>query len=133
MELLNGKDYKQFSDLPLQQFDHFSFSVYVLDRNWNYLYVNEFVKKNLGSKGQSLVGQNMWASFPELTVDPTFMVLKANTEKGVDTQVLTTSPLTSQRLSITGRVLSDCSLFTSTVLPKKEELLHELRNVLEKK
>ena len=133
MDEFNNSTYTQYSDLPLEKFNSYNFSVYVLDREWNYLFVNKFVSSNLGVKAEDLVGQNMWKVFKELTVDPAFVQLRANTDKGKDSQIVTTSPLYSLRLSISGRILSDCNLFTSTILPKKEELLHELRNVLVKK
>jgi hypothetical protein len=133
MDEFNTFNYTQYSDLPLEKFDSFNFSVYVLDKEWNYLFVNLFVTQNLGVKGHDLVGKNMWQVFPELKAAPAFIQLKTNTDKGLDSQIVAASPLNSQRLSISGRILNDCNLFTSTILPKKEELLHELRNVLVKK
>ena len=128
----NTSRFGQFSDLTLEHFNSLKFSVYVLDFNWNYLFVNDFVKQNLVEKAEDLVGKNMWAEFPELAVDPSFILLKKNTEKGLDTNIVTTSPINSQRLNIVGKPLKDCYFFFSTILPNKDELINELRGQLEK-
>jgi hypothetical protein len=130
MSMFSEKRYTQFVDIDLEELNGLSFSVYVVDKSWTYLFVNDFVSKNLGTRGSNLTGKNMWQMFPELVADPGFMTLRTNTEKGVNTSIITTSPINAQRLSITGLVLKDCTLFTSTILPKKEELLHELRGAL---
>lgn len=119
-----------FEELPLAHFDEMKFSVYVLNPEWKYLFVNKFVKENLGSRSYDILGKNMWATFPELAADPSFIQLKTNMEKGLISSFITISPLTSQRLNITGHPLKDCYFFTSSILPKKEDLINELRQSL---
>jgi hypothetical protein len=104
----------------------------VLDRHWRYLYVNSFVKTNLGKRGENLKGKNMWREFDVLGNDLSFLSLKHKAENGINSELTTYSPLTRQRLFIRGYVLKDCYLFTSTILPSKDELLTELRSTLKK-
>lgn len=126
-------EYTTFAELPLQHLDELKFSVYVLDFDWNYLFINDFVKKNLGDRGNNLIGENMWVRFPELANDSSFMLLKRNMENGIVSYFQTTSPINAQRLKITGYPLEDCYYFTSSILPNKFELMLELRNELTKK
>lgn len=126
------RKYSWFGDLPLDELNNLKFSVYIIDFDWNYLFVNEFVKKNLGARGMDLVGKNMWREFKELVDDPTFSLLKRNMEKRVLTNVVTTSPINGQRLNIIGYALEDCYYFTSSILPDKGDLLNELRGELAK-
>ena len=126
-------EYKKFSDIPLDRLHTFKFSVYIIDFNWNYLFVNDFAKNNLGARGNDLVGKNMWDVFKELQTDPGFTLLKKNSENGIVSNMIVTSPVTRQRLNITGFPLEDCYYFTSSILPDKDNLIDELRNELAKK
>jgi hypothetical protein len=126
-------DYKKFSNLPLDRLNTLKFSVYIIDFDWNYLFVNDFAKNNLGDRGQDLVGKNMWEVFSELQKDPGFNLLKKNAENGITSNMIVTSPVTRQRLNITGFPLEDCYYFTSSILPDKDNLIDELRNELAKK
>jgi hypothetical protein len=126
-------NYQRLSQLPLHEFDRFKFSVYILDFEWNYLFVNQFVKLNLGSRAADLVGKNMWLEFPELKVDPNFKLLKKNLENGIVTNLTTTSPINSQRLNISGYRLEDCYYCTSSILPNKQDLMEELRREISRK
>ena len=128
--LFSGETF--FADLPLDHFDTLRFSVYVLDPSWNYLFVNEFVQESLKQPREFFIGKNIWNLFPELSNDPSFGQLKINSEKGLMTNFITISPLTSQRISVTGQPLADCYFFTSSILPKKEDLIDELREILPK-
>ncbi|MES2703509.1 MAG: PAS domain-containing protein [Bacteroidota bacterium] len=125
--------YTQFSELPLAALEELKAPVYILDFNWNYLFVNSFVAANLGTERDQLIGQNMWETFSRLTVDPNFLKMKANTEKGQHTSMVVTSPLTAKRMHITGRPLADCYAFVASMLPNKNDLLQELRGALIKK
>ena len=81
MKQFDISTYSQFSELPLNDFNSFKFSVYVLDKDWNYLFVNEFVKNNLGIRASDLTGKNMWVEFKELAIDPSFILLKKKYRK----------------------------------------------------
>jgi hypothetical protein len=121
-----------FNDLPLSKLDETRFSVYVIDRDWNYLYVNRFVKENLGERGAGLAGKNMWRTFPELGMDPMFKTLRERSEQGLDSDLTTVSPLTFQRINVTGQVLQDCYLFTASIVPRREDVISDLKSELRK-
>ncbi len=69
MNKLNIPRDSKFSELSLEKFNVEKFSVHVLDFNWNYLFINEFVKQNLSLGKRSLVGKNMWEEFKVLAMD----------------------------------------------------------------
>jgi hypothetical protein len=126
-------DYKKFSELPFNQFNTLKFSIYIIDFSWNYLFVNDFVKNNLGSRGNDLTGKSMWIEFKELATDPSFKFLKQNMEKGIVTNINVISPVNGKRLNIAGYPLEDCYYFSASILPDKDDLIEELRNELGKK
>jgi hypothetical protein len=126
-------DYKRFSELPFDQFNKLNFSIYIIDFNWKYLFVNDFAKINLGERGTDLVGKGMWTEFKELAPDPSFKFLKQNMEKGIVSNINVISPINGKRLNISGYPLEDCYYFSASILPNKGDLIEELRNELEKK
>src|SRR5687768_14449416 len=95
-------NYKKFIELPLDQFQKLKFLVYIIDFNWNYLFVNDAVKSNLGKRGNNLVGKNMWEEFEELAADPAFNQLRKKMEQGLTVNMETISPINGKRLNITG-------------------------------
>jgi hypothetical protein len=126
-------EYRKFSELPLDKFNSFKFSVYVLDFDWNYIFVNSFVETNLGERGKNLVGKNMWIEFKELAADPTFMQLKDKMNRRIPCNFETNSPVNGNRLYITGYPLDDCLYCTSSILPDRQELMNDLRNQLSRR
>jgi hypothetical protein len=126
-------EFKKFSELPLDKFNTLKFSVYIIDFNWNYLFVNEFAKNHLGERGIDLIGKNMWEQFKELQADPSFKELKKNTENGITTNITLTSPVHGKRQNVTGYALEDCYYFSTSILPDKDNLIDELRSELSKK
>jgi hypothetical protein len=120
-------NYQRFAQLPLQEFDRLNFSVYILDFEWKYMFVNKFAASSLGVQAADLVGQNMWERFPKLAADPNFVTLRKNLEDNIVTNFRTVSPLTALRLNISGFRLEDCYYCTSSVLPNREDLLDDLR------
>ena len=132
MQKLNIPTQARFSELELNQFNSLKFAVYFLDKDWNYLFVNDYVQAMLGSDAESLVGKNMWTQFAELANDPAYIRMKTDTEKGAPVNFITTSPITGQRLNIVGYPLQDCYFFYTSQLPRKEDLMNELRETLEK-
>jgi hypothetical protein len=124
--------YNRYSDLPLDTFKKLKYKIYILDLNWNYLFVNDVVLADLPNPGRDLIGLNMWTVFKELQQDPTFQQMKVDIENCKEVSVTTVSPLTRKRLRIFGWPLKDCYLFTVSTLPDKQELLNELRSLLNK-
>ena len=126
-------EYKKFSELLLDKFDTLKFSVYILDFEWNYLFVNAFAKALLGQRAEELVGKNVWEEFNELQHDPSFKELRTKMDKGITTNIIVVSPIFGHRQNITGYALEDCFYFSSSILPDKENLIEELRQQLLKK
>jgi hypothetical protein len=118
-----------FAGLPLNKLRGLPFGVYVLDKEWNYLLVSDYVPKNLGID-EKLEGQNMWTRFPALKTDMAFLALKNNCEAGVKTNFTTTSPLTSQRLQVVSYMLQDCYVVFAVKLSDKNDLINELRQAM---
>jgi PAS domain-containing protein len=125
--------YQRFEQLPLDEFDRLNFAVYILDFDWNYLFVNKVACERLGVEQPDLIGENMWKRFPALNSDINFQKLRQNLENNVAVNFRTVSPLTALRLNISGLALEDCYYCTSSVLPNREDLLNELRKELVKK
>ncbi len=126
-------EYRKFEELPLDKLNALKFSVYLLDFNWNYMFINDFVKSNIKERANDLIGKNIWEEFPELLHDTPFAMMREKMERKIPYNFETTSPVTRQRLSITSFPLEDCYYFTASILPDKQELLNEIRNELRKK
>lgn len=125
-------NYQRFAQLPLQEFNRLNFSVYVLDFDWKYLFINQCAASRLEINPAELIGQNIWERFPQLMTDINFQKLRQNLENNIAVNFRTVSPLTLLRLNISGIRLEDCYYCTSSVIPNREDLLTELRNELQK-
>ena len=124
--------YSRFEQIPLDKLRALKFSVCLLDRDWNFLFVNDAAKKVLPER-EEIIGKNMWKLFPEMAADPAYKLIKKNIDKGVVPRVETRSLVNAKRISITGYPLEDCFYLAITVIPDRENLLDELRNELVKK
>jgi hypothetical protein len=133
MDKLTVAPTMSFSELVLEEYNTLRYSIYVLDFDWNYLFVNQFVLDNLKKTKEDLLGKNMWTTFTELNEDPYFVQMKIDVEKGKPINFVSNSPLTNQRLNVVGTRLKDCYFFYSSILPKKDELMNELRQSMQKK
>jgi hypothetical protein len=69
-------NYKTFGELPLDKFNTFRFSVYIISFDWTYMFINDFVRETLGPRADNIVGKNIWKEFPELEKDPVFNQLR---------------------------------------------------------
>ena len=125
-------NYTCFSELPLEQLNQLNFSVYILDFEWNYLFVNNFACKRLNKSSGDLLGANMWEMYKELQTDPVYMQMKKNAANGIASDLTTISPVTGHRVNIKDYRLEDCYYFSVSTLPNKETLMDELRGEMEK-
>ncbi len=123
-------NYREFSDLPLDTLDRLRFSVYILDFEWKFLFLNDFARTYLNKDKKDLVGEVIWDAYPTLLNLPAFRQLKKSAENGAVIRVQTLSPLTSKRLSLTNYKLDDCYYLAASILPDKAQLLDELRDEL---
>jgi len=130
MEPFDLSLYKSYRDLPLPELETLSYSVYVLDLDWCYLYANAFELRKLGEAGKGLIGRNMFATFPALRDDPSYQKIKETLEAGLETKTIVLSPVYQQRVQICGRPMLDCYFFCTAVIIEKENLLNELRSQL---
>ncbi|MDQ2654384.1 MAG: PAS domain S-box protein, partial [Chloroflexota bacterium] len=60
---------------------------YALDREWCFTYVNEAAEVTLGRTRQELLGQNIWAAFPEAAESPIYVSYRQAMAEGVTTTV----------------------------------------------
>jgi PAS domain S-box-containing protein len=123
-------DYKRFEELPLDLLDKLKFSIYLIDFNWNFLFVNQFVHHSFGKRVENIIGKNLWDVFPELDGNPLYKMMKKNIENGIVVNQVTNSPVNGQRVNVVGYALEDCYFFSSSVVPDKQDLLQELRKQL---
>jgi hypothetical protein len=126
-------EYKKFEELPLEELNKLKFSIYIIDFNWNFLFLNEFVHKIHGKRVKNAIGRNLWDVFPELASNPLYQMMKKNIEKGIVVNQVTHSPVNGLRVNIVGYPLEDSYYFSSSILPNKQDLLQELRAQLHKK
>jgi hypothetical protein len=133
MHKFETENWKDYAELPLDTFNTMKVLVAVVNKEWNYLFLNDYTREINSHLVNGLLGRNMWASFPELLLDANYIKLKANCEQSLNTNVILTSPVTGQRLNVRCIVLNDCYAFFSTILPDKGELLNELRNEIAKR
>ena len=103
------------------------FSIYILDFDWKYQFVNSFACETLSMEAKNLIGKNMWELFESYKQDPDFIKLKETAENKVVANITTISPITRKRISITSYPLTDCYYLADTILPSKESLMDELR------
>lgn len=125
-------NYSKLDELPFADLNEQKFSVYIVDFNWNYIFVNEFACNMLHKTQEELHGRNMWQVYAELQNDASFAQLRRNTEENIISNITTVSPVTGERISITSYPLQDCYYFSVSILPKKDNLLNELRKQLKK-
>lgn len=126
-------NYRTFAELPFDKFNTFNFSVYLLDFDWNYRFINNFALQNLDKSADELLGKSMWQMFPQLEKHPVFNQIREKLQRRTPCSYETISLLNGKRLYITGFPLDDCFYFTSSILPDKQELINEIRNELLKR
>src|SRR5687768_4911095 len=100
-------DYSRFQELPFKLFHEQRFGIYILDFEWNYLFVNSFACENLNLEAKDLIGNNMWQIFPAYKDDPIFAKMRKDVESGRAVDVITVSPVTHQRVNILSHKLGD--------------------------
>ena len=120
-------NYKNYSQLPLDEFNTQKFSIYIIDFDWNYVFANDCAYKTLNKTENDLIGKNM---FTGIEVDPEYSRFLKKVENGSVSNIIAISPATRKRVSVTGYPLEDCYYFAVSALPDKEDLMNELRSQL---
>lgn len=127
------KGYKRYRELPFNTLDDLPFSVYIIDYDWVYLFLNRNSRNVFGEFADMLIGK----SALEVFKDPKFLPIFEKIRNGVETKSACSadlySPLRGKQIKITGYPLEDCYYFSTLILPAKEELIEELRIELKRK
>lgn len=121
--------YKRYAELPLNELDSQRFAIYIIDFNWNYLFVNTFACQTINKSKDDLIGKSLFAG---VELDPEYSLFLKKVEQGLVSNIITISPVTKKRVSVTGYPLEDCYYFAVSMLPDKQDLMNELRSELGK-
>ena len=119
--------YKRCCDVPTDALDEQKFSIYLVDRSWNYTFVNSFALASWNKTRDELVGRNIFVGFE---IDREYRSFLTKVENGTPSSTVTKSPLSGKRVSVSGYPLEDGFYFAVSVLPDKEDLMNELRQQL---
>jgi hypothetical protein len=122
-------NFKRRSELPYDEFDEQQFAIYIVNPDWTYFFANSFACKSINKKKEDLVGESVYTG---INVDPEYSLFLKSVEKGKIRSIMTVSPITGKRVSVTGYPLEDCYYFAVSVVPDKQSLMDELRNELSK-
>ncbi|MFD2163130.1 hypothetical protein ACFSJU_12060 [Paradesertivirga mongoliensis] len=121
-------NYSRYSDLPLDEFDSKNFAIYVVNKDWTYLFANQYVFDVHNLERNDIIGNNIWETLNEkMQIDSQFRTFIQNVKKGIPSHVVTVSAISNKRVSVVGYALLDAYYFAVTILPDKDELLNELR------
>lgn len=121
---------KYYREIPLAALNELSFSVYIVDYQWKYLFVNKESKKVFGEFAETLIGKSALDVFSDARFKLIFDKIKRGVEKKMSINETIYSPLRGKQIVIKGYPLEDCYYFATTVLPAKDEVLGELREEL---
>lgn len=127
------KDYQCFKDIPLEALDKLSYSVYVVDYSWAYLFINKNARKVFGSLADTLIGRSAIDAFKEPKFDNIFAKLQRGVVERIALNESVHSPLRGQQIKIKGYPLLDCYFFSVTTFPGKVEIVGELRQELKRR
>jgi hypothetical protein len=127
------KNFKRFEEIPLHVLDKLPFSVYIIDYNWIYLFLNANSINVFGSLANSLIGKSALEVFKDARYQAMFDKIKEGVENKISLNTTVYSPLRGRQVNIKGYPLEDCYYFSATILPAKEEVLADLRAQLKRK
>ena len=127
------KDYQYFSEIPLEALDRLNYSVYLVDYNWVYLFINKNARTVFGDFADTLIGRSALDVFK----DPKFHNILAKLERGIVERIALHetihSPLRGRQINVKGYPLLDCYLFSVTTFPGRVEIVGELSEELKKR
>jgi hypothetical protein len=125
--------YDSYRDIPLEVLDTLPYSVYIIDYNWIYIFLNKNSISVFGADIEQLIGQSALDAFKHSRFEPVFDKIKNGVEHRTACHEIIYSPLRGAQVTIKGYPLSDCYFFSSSIMPAKEEVLEELRVVLKRR
>jgi hypothetical protein len=116
-------NYNRYSELPFGEFDIQKFAIYIVDKEWNYLFANKFVFDLHMLDRTDLIGNNVWEILQgQMQLDSQFKQFINTIKSGASSSVVTLSPMSNKRVSVIGYPLQDCFYFAVTILPDEQEL-----------
>lgn len=124
--------YKFYQELPLAELNMVPYSVYVVDYEWRYLFLNDSAKKFLGPLAEELMGRSALEIFKDPMFREVFDRLSYNFNHKLPLDVAVYSPLRISQTRIKGYPLEDCYMFYSIPMPAKADVVNELREELKK-
>jgi hypothetical protein len=127
------ENYKRYEDIQLDVLDRLPFSVYIIDYDWVYLFLNKNSIDAFGSHMDKLIGQSALEVFKDVRFEPIFEKIKYSVETKIHCHAIMYSPLRGAQVNIKGYPLEDCYCFSCTIMPSKEQVLEELRGVLNRR
>jgi hypothetical protein len=127
------KSYKWYKDIPLATLNQLPFSVYLIDYNWIYLFLNANSRSVFGELADKLIGKSALEIFSDSKFNTIFENVQSAVVNRSPCDCTLYSPLRGRQVNIKGYPLEDCYYFSTTILPGKEEVLADLREQLNKK
>lgn len=125
--------YRRFEELPLEVVNNLPFSVYILDYNWVYLFINRNTRDIFGEEVGNLLGKSALEVFKDAKFKPIFDKIQHSLDNKTICNATIYSPLRGKQVTVKGFPLEDCYYFYTVVLPSKAELMDELREELHRK
>jgi hypothetical protein len=125
--------YENLESLPLDKFEVTKSSIFIIDYNWVYLFVNKYARERIN--GMEVIGksvQDIWKEYPHLNFKPIFEIINPGVMKRQRVVVKSKSPVTNKSIEIFGYPLADCYFFSVSELPDKESLIAELKTLLKR-
>lgn len=127
------KHYQCFRDIPLAALDKLNYSVYLVDYNWVYLFINKNARTVFGNLADTLIGRSAIDAFKDPMFDNIFAKLQRGVVERIALHESVHSPLRGQQIKIKGYPLLDCYFFSVTTFPGKVEIVDELREELKRR
>ncbi len=122
-----------YRDVSLSGLNALPYSVYILDYEWRYMFVNDNAKKVLGVLAEEMIGRSALEISKSPVFNEVFEMLSYHLFKKLPLEVTTYSPLRVSQTRIKGYPLHDCYVLCSIPLPAKAEVMNELREELKKR
>jgi hypothetical protein len=125
-------NYETFEELPLADFQVEGVSIFVVNKDWKYLFANNFMLYLHKLNENELIGTSLWETLPsDLRATTKFQSFIEVIKSGSPSHVVLTAESNYPSVSIVGFPLQDCYYFAVSILPDKEGLLNEFKTELE--
>lgn len=127
------RNHQCYADLPLGILDELKYSIYVIDYDWIYLFINKNARDAFGRLADKLIGQSAIEIFSDSRFYSVFEKIRHSVATKIPLHTIVDSPLRGRQIVLKGYPLQDCYYFSAGVLPGKQEVLDELREELKRR